>query len=664
MQTAALALPIPGIFWGDYPERAEPLDPAAPVRRRVNAGRLPGNAVWQRRVAGIRARVQVLQGLGDAAFRALLPDLQARLAHDRLAPAAVDAACAHVVEAARRALDRVAFDGQVVAALCMMDNCLVEMATGEGKSLATALAAAIAALGGIPVHVITANDYLVARDAHSFQPLFELLGLEAAAVVSGQETELRQAAYQHPIVYATARELAFDYLRDRLRHGSGPALVRRLRMQAQPARNRPLLRGLCMAIIDEADSVLIDDAQMPLVLSREVRDPTAYAFLWQAWMLSERFTAGLHFLELPAAQRVVLTDAGRQELARLAERLPPVWKNTLHREDTVQSALAMRHCLRRDRDYLVIAPAGAQPARIALIDSVTGRIAEGRKWSAGLHALAALKEGLQPEGELQTLASITFQRFFRRYHRLGGMSGTLVEVRRELRRMYGLEIVKLPARRPLRRVRWPTLAFEDDARRWESAARRVAALSAQGRPVLVGTDSVEASQRLSACLRAAGIAHTVLNARHDAEEAAIVAQAGQAGRVTVSTNMAGRGTDILLTPQALAAGGLHVLCCQRNLSRRHDRQLAGRAGRQGEPGSVETWLSPLPSTGAQRGRLAAGLTALRQRSLPRCASTLLDVMLWLLQYNHEMRRSHQRQVLFQRDCELEQSLSFCGANGC
>ncbi len=660
-----LALPIPGIFWGDYPERAEPLDPKAPLRRRLSRGGMPGAAAWQRRVAGVRVQAAALQALPDAAFQARRHALQARLAHEQLASAAVDAACAYVVEAARRSLDRVAFDGQVQAALCMLDNCLVEMATGEGKSLATALAAALAAMGGIPVHVLTANDYLVTRDAAAFRPLFRLLGLEVATVVAGDSRESRQAAYAQPIVYATSREVAFDYLRDRLRHGGGaPALVQRLRLETGGDRERPLLRGLCMAIIDEADSVLIDDAMMPLVLSREVVDPAARAFLWQAWTLSARLQAGRHFLEVPGAQRVVLTEAGRQALAEMAQPLPAVWKNTQHREDTLQSALAVRHCLHRDRDYLVTPAQGQTPARIALIDVVTGRIADGRKWSAGLHALAALKEGITPEGELHTLKSITFQRFFRRYHRLGGMSGTLTEVRGELRRMYGMEIVRVAPRRPLARQVWPTRLFADDARRWQAVVQRVAALSAAGRPVLVGTDSVAASQALSTCLREAGVAHVVLNARHDAEEAAVVAQAGRAGRITVSTNMAGRGTDILLAPEALAAGGLHVLCCQYNPSRRHDRQLAGRAGRQGEPGSVETWISLQGRVRAEPARLGAWLLRRQVPGISPCPSPLLDAMLRIVQYFQETRRSRQRQMLFRHDAELEQGLSFCGPHGC
>jgi preprotein translocase subunit SecA len=656
--------PVPGLFWGDYPERAEAADPARERRHRLTAGHTaPRLSAWQRRVDGVRGQAQAWAGLSFAAFEALRPGLQARLAHEGLTAQAVDAACAYVVEAARRVLGRTAFDGQVIAALCMMDNRLVEMATGEGKSLATALAAALAALAGIPVHVLTANDYLVARDAEAFQPLFAQLGLRAAPVLAGQDTATRRAAYQQPIVYATAREVAFDYLRDRLQHGGEPGLARRLRTQALPADERPLLRGLCMALIDEADSVLVDEATMPLILSRRLRDPGAHAFLWQAWMVSARLREDLHFQALHEPRRVVLTDAGREEVARLAAALPPVWKNTLHREEILQLALAMRHLLHRDRDYLVTDPGDGEPPRIDLIDTVTGRIAEGRKWSAGLHALAAIKEGLPPEGELEVLSRITFQRFFRRYHRLAGMSGTLWEVRAELRSLYGLRILRVPPRLPLRRGVGPTRCFATDAARWQAVARRAAELAAAGRPVLIGTDSVAASQELSEVLQAAGVAHVVLNARHDAAEAAIVSCAGRPGRITVSTNMAGRGTDILLAPEALAAGGLHVLCCQRNPSRRHDRQLHGRAGRQGEPGSCETWAS-MESEPQGPWPVPRAVQALLQPRDPveplRVPSTLLDGMLRFLQYGHEKSQSRRRQRLFWHDWEAERQMSFCG----
>lgn len=659
---------VPGLVWGDYPERAEPADPKQALRSRRRApGWARGFATWLRRAQGVQAQSQRWNTWSDADFDAWLPKVQARLHHDGFTADALDTACACVVQAVRRTMGRQPFDQQVMAALCMLDNRLVEMGTGEGKSLATAMAAALAALAGIPVHVFTANDYLVARDAQAFQPLFLRLGLDVGAVLTGQAPKDRRRAYQQAIVYATARELAFDYLRDRLRHGSETsAMAQRLRAQTLSPEQRPLLRGLCMAIVDEADSVLIDDATLPLILSRRVRDPAARAFLWQAWIVSGRLEDGEDFEALPGTQQVRLTEVGRQHLEALAQGLPAVWKNTLHREETVRSALLVRHLLHRDQDYLVRADTQGEP-RIELVDRVTGRVAQGRRWSAGVHALVALKEGLVPEDETETLSRITFQRFFRRYHRLAGMSGTLVEARSELRSLYGLDIVRVPHRLPVRRLVWPTRCFRTDAERWIAVAQRVSALAAQGRPVLVGTDSVEASQQLSAVLQVRCVAHVVLNAHNDGVEAVIVAEAGRAGRVTVSTHLAGRGTDILLSPQALAAGGLHVLNCQCNGSRRLDRQLCGRAGRQGEPGSSEHWLS-LESVRRAGHTVTAGtlatVAAVRgagtESSGP--VGACLDGVVAMSQWALEDRQSAGRRALFRQDTLMEGQLSFCGTH--
>lgn len=673
MSGAAPSLPIPGLRWGAYPQRLDGDGRRRPGRiaglaERWLSGRrqrLPARHDWSARVTRIQARARSWQDLDERAFTRLTQTVRERFARDGLRPATIDAAAACAVEAARRALGRAAYDGQVQAAIAMNDNVLVEMATGEGKSLATALAAAMAALAGIPVHVLTANDYLVTRDAEAFQPLFELLGLTVATVLADTSTPLRRAAYASAIVYTTAREVAFDYLRDRMNHpgcGHDGVLVERLR-QAGSMSAGPVLRGLCMAIIDEADSILIDEAQMPLILSRELRDASVHAAMCQAWMLSSRLVAGRDFIVIEGERTVLLEAAGRDHLEALAAPLKGAWKNRLHREQLVLSALTARHALVRDRDYLVTNEVERSLRRIELIDAVTGRIAVGRRWSAGIHALVALKERLTPEADLETIDRITFQRFFRRYHRLGGSSGTLTEARRELRRVYGLAIVPVAPRLALQRQAWPTRWFVDDASRDLAIVDRVRALSGAGRPVLIGTDSVADTRRVSACLHHAGIDHAVLDARFDADEAALVAAAGAAGRVTVSTNMAGRGTDIQLTPQARASGGLHVLLCQHNGSRRHDRQLAGRAGRQGDPGSCETWLSmAFRGYDAGRGRHPAAplLAPFVRDTEVRLPAALLKGIQQLSQRAEEHRLQRQRARMLAEDRHLQQSLSFSG----
>ncbi len=654
------AAPMPGLLWGPYPERADRHDARAP--QRPTRARQPAAA----RVAAVRCEMARLATQDDASLSAQLRSQQPHWAMDVSRPQHVEQAVALAAECARRALGKTAYDGQLAAALQLLDEQLVEMATGEGKSLATAIAAAAAALSGMPVHVITANDYLVQRDADGFRPLFERLGLTVAAVTAPLGSDERRQAYAQSVVYVTAKELVFDYLRDRtLRQAGRAALQRRVAALGAPAAAGPLLRGLCMAIIDEADSVLIDEALMPLILSRETSDAAGRAYRWQAWALSGKLSEGADFACHAGTRQVLLTEAGRARITELTQTLAPLWRSTRHREHAICTALCARHLYQRDRDYIVqpaLDERGRRADRIVIVDAVSGRLSEGRRWSQGLHAMVAIKEGCKPEPELETIAQITYQRFFRRYHRLGGLSGTLSESRAELRQLYGLAIVTVPPRLPPQRRIDATRVFATAAARWAAVAERCATLTAQGRPVLVGTDSVADSQDLSAVLAAADLAHTVLNAHYDADEAAIVARAGEAGRITVATNMAGRGTDIAVGVAECAAGGLHVLCCQLNPSRRIDRQLLGRAARQGQPGSAETWIAldhqrfSLDAT----GRLAARLMALAASAgdTPPWRHHWLQLCLGQLQHTDERRHAHARTTFFRQDCMAERGLSF------
>ncbi len=505
MNTAAL--PVPGMRWGTYPERPEP-----PGGRHWRRGlplpftlRWPGT--WRRRAQAVWQQAAHWQALDDAAFAGLRDGVQTALLHQGLDGPAAEQALAYVAEAARRTQGRQAYETQLMAALALLRGHLAEMATGEGKSLAAALTAGVAALAGIPVHVLTANDYLVERDAETFTPLYQLLQLRCAWVGARHDDAQRRHAYAADVVYATAREAAFDYLRDRMRHGTGDApLQQRARALARRSSDGPVLRGLCMAVIDEADSILIDEAQMPLVLSREVVDPAARAFLWQAWALSGRLALGHDFGLEGTPARAVLRPAGLERLARLAEGLGPLWVNAQHRAETVVTALSARHLLQRDRDYVVVPgdPAQRQKPEIAIVDGLSGRIAEGRRWSRGLHGLVALKEGIPMPPESETMLQMTYQRYFRRYHRLCGMSGTLAEGRSELRQLYGCTMLRVPLRLPDRSAAWPLRCYADEAARRSAAVARAQALAATGRPVLIGCDSVAASEAMAEALAAAG----------------------------------------------------------------------------------------------------------------------------------------------------------------
>lgn len=644
----AHVLPVPGPVWGDYPMRAA--DDRAPAWRWPPRGRA-GAAC--RRIA-----IQAQQGaqaprLEGAALAEALRAVRLRLRRDGMQGRAASAALGLVARVAADTLGWKARPTQLFAAAALLDNCMAEMATGEGKTLAIGLAAAVAALAGMPVHVITANDYLAARDATRLTPLFSALGLRAAALSGVSGDSGRRAVYAHDIVYATAKDLAFDFLRDRLARQGGLDRAAAHLAPTGDAPPAPLLRGLCMALIDEADSILLDEAEVPLILSRAAPHAARRALLWQALAQARSLVEKRDFTLQPADRNARLTAAGEERLAGLAMGLGGPWLRPRYRREAVLTALAALHLYHRDEHYLV------KDGAVELLDEITGRVAVGRVWSRGLHTAVALKEGLRPPAETETLAQTTFQRFFQRYWRLAGISGTLAEAGAELRAVYGTPIVGVPLHRPSRRVEGPVRRFHDRDMLFKAVAERTAELRGAGRPVLIGTDSVDASQALAARLAAAGIPAAVLNALHDADEAAIVAAAGRAGQVTVATRMAGRGTDIELDAAALAAGGLHVISCQNNLSRRLDRQLAGRAGRHGDPGSTERWLLRILDTPARPETADIDWIWKSTNAIVVWLRDAAPVRSWI-QWREERRRAVMRQRLLEQDLYWERRLSFAG----
>lgn len=497
-------------------------------------------------------------------------------------------AFALIRELAERTINLRHYDSQLMGGWVMLHGQLAEMETGEGKTLAATLAAATAALAGIPVHVITVNEYLVQRDAEAMGPLYRALGLTVGYVIHSMTPEERRAGYACDIVYGTNKQVAFDYLRDRLLLGNNRS---RLRLQLESAyadNNRQsqfLLRGLCFAIVDEADSVLIDEARTPLILSRNIDSEKEHAAYHQALKLAQALENRHDFI-LDAAQRnVQLSMAGQQKLADLPLSKKGLWRNSRRREELVCQALHALHLLHRDRDYLV------SEEKVLIVDANTGRTMPDRSWERGLHQLVEAKEGCPLTDAREQVGRLTYQRLFRRYMRLGGMTGTAREVSSELWAVYGLRVQRIPLHRPSRRRELPTLIYPRTKDKWDTVIASVREMQAQGRPVLIGTSSVADSELLSRKLTVTGISHRVLNARQDREEAEIVAAAGKKRQVTVATNMAGRGTDIPLADGVAELGGLHVLAACRNEAKRIDRQLAGRSARQGDPGSHQAILS-------------------------------------------------------------------------
>jgi preprotein translocase subunit SecA len=585
------------LSFGAYPQRLAQSDAPAlqaawrALRSRVARPSAPGLApAVAHALAAARRR---LQATPNAPLAAEVDAVRAQLRQRNPGPLALPRALALASVAMTRTLGKTPYDTQLHAAWLILQGRLVEMATGEGKTLAAAIAAAVAALGGTPVHLLTANDYLVRRDRDSLAPFFDALGASSACVTAGATREQRIDAWRHDIVYSTARELAFDYLRDHvaLRGSRDARLLRAQGLDVQEsgapqAAVVPVLPGLCCCIVDEADSILLDEAVVPLILCAPTRALDAAGYR-RAFEVSTQLRRQRDYTLQPTRRSAQLTDAGRGRVATQVRGAGGVLTPTRRAFELVEAALAARLFYRRDREYVL---QGAQ-SRIELIDELTGRIAEGRQWQGALHAMVEIKEGLAPSPPTVTAAQITYQRFFPRYLRLGGMSGTLLEARHELRVAYNGAAVRMALHRPGRRLMLGERCFVDAAHKWKAVLESVRAVAGAGRPVLVGTDSVADSAHLSALLHAAGIEHQLLNAVQDVDEADRVAHAGRAGMVTVATNIAGRGTDIALDASAAASGGLHVIATMRNRSRRVDRQLIGRCARHGDPGSAQTLLA-------------------------------------------------------------------------
>ena len=599
-----------------------------------------------------------LRDQSDQRVRQRADELRARLSRGRVDTQAIELAFALTREAARRHVGLRHFPVQLLGGFAMLNGALAEMQTGEGKTLTALLPAVAAGLMGRPVHIVTVNDYLARRDAEALGAVYNALGLSVGLIVNGQQPKDRQRAYACDVTYCTNKELVFDYLRDQLILGSRRSRSRLLLDQllhpdGQDADRPLLLRGLHFAIIDEADSVLIDEARTPLILSglsdEGDNDPALYD---TAFEVAGKLASGTDF-QIRSDQKIVrLTPQGRQHIVQLTARLPGLWRVRRAREELVQQALSAEHIFRRDVQYIVT------DNKVQIVDEFTGRVMPDRTWERGMHQMIEAKEGCAITGRLETLARITYQRFFRRYIHLCGMTGTASEAAGELRAVYGLRVVRIPTNRPLRRVATGIRVFAGAAPKWQAVVDSVSAATRLNRPVLIGTRSVDASEHVGALLKAAGLDPVILNARQDRQEAEIIASAGQPGRVTVATNMAGRGTDIKLNPAATEAGGLHVIMTECHESGRIDRQLFGRAGRQGDPGTYEAIVA-LDDELFQRfvGRRMIGLTA---KVMSRWTSAHARLLKFWGQKRAERVHARVRRQTLAGDYRMNEILGFSG----
>jgi preprotein translocase subunit SecA len=521
-------------------------------------------------------------------------------AHRRADAAIIDRAFALATEAVRRNSGFVLHAEQVLAALALADDCCVELATGEGKTVTAVLPAALRAWSGRGVHVVTVNDYLARRDADTNRGAFAMLGLRVGVLQESSEPADRRAAYAADVTYGADKQFIFDFLRDRLAAplgaragallltdllGDDGAQTLGLNIADPRWSDRVVQRGLHAAIIDEADSVLIDDSVTPAIISSGAEGDKDTSHLAAAARLVKALNVDQHYKVAERLRQVSLTDEGRALIASHAHWFPAFYTGKRRRESLVTQALVARELYELDRDYVIC------EGKIEIVDRSTGRVLPGRMWELGLHQAVEAKQGVEITGRRATAARSSYQGFFRRYARLCGMSGTCMEVGPEMWTWYRLPVVKVPTHKPTIREQPRDRIFDTLDAKFSGVVARVQEAHAKGQPVLVGTWRIDDSERLAERLREAGIPCMVLNAQREAEEATIVANAGEVGAVTVATNMAGRGTDIRLSPDALARGGLLVIATERHDERRVDRQLFGRSGRQGDPGRAETFVS-------------------------------------------------------------------------
>ncbi|MDO1510447.1 MULTISPECIES: preprotein translocase subunit SecA [unclassified Neisseria] len=571
---------------------------------------------YRKTVAKINARETEMQALSDKALQAKTAEFKERLAKGETLDDILEEAFAVCREASRRVLGMRHFDVQLIGGMVLHNGKIAEMRTGEGKTLVATLAVYLNALNGKGVHVVTVNDYLAARDAGIMEPLYNFLGLTVGVIISDMQPFFRQTAYNADITYGTNNEFGFDYLRDNM----------------VTDQYDKVQRDLAFAVVDEVDSILIDEARTPLIISGQADDNVQ---LYQTMdkvpsRLSRQETEedeGDYWVD-EKGHTVILSEAGHEHAEDILTEM-----GLLQEGDSLYSAaniMLMHHLMaalrahtlfHKDQHYVI------QDGEVVIVDEFTGRLMSGRRWSEGLHQAIEAKEGVEIKRENQTLASITFQNYFRLYEKLAGMTGTADTEAFEFQSIYGLETVIIPTNRPMQRKDFNDQIFRTAEEKYEAVINDIQACFDKGQPVLVGTTSIENSELVSELLTKAGLPHNVLNAKEHEREALIVAQAGKPGMITVATNMAGRGTDIVLGgnvkhqsdairadenlsdeekqiriaklengweadhKKVLAAGGLHIIGTERHESRRIDNQLRGRAGRQGDPGSSRFYLS-------------------------------------------------------------------------
>lgn len=542
---------------------------------------------------------------------------------------------------------------QFIGAYVLLTGRLAEMPTGEGKTLVAGMAALIMAATGNYVHVLTTNAYLAQRDQTELNPLFNFFNISSGAIYSDMEIDERKIHYHQSICYVSANEIVFDYLKDHISgKGVEPKQIENLRALANGYMdNSMIIPALHFCIVDEADSVFIDEAQTPMVLSQESESLIEKTMIYWAIQQAKCLIPDIDFTMFASEHRIDIQSIPIEKEISLPKSVRPIWYNFAWKMLLVKQALTALHLYHKDQHYII------QDHKVQIVDEFTGRIMADRSWEEGLHQLIEAKENVELTQGRDNLARMTFQRFFRRYLLLSGLTGTGLEVSRELWMIYRLKVCQIPPNLKSKRKQLKHCYFKTQHEKYAAIAKHAQTISAQHRAILIGTRSIEASEAISKALEQLNLNHTVLNARQDAEEATIITNAGQSGHITVATNMAGRGTDIKLSLEAKNAGGLHVILTEFHESARIDRQLFGRAGRQGEQGSCVAYVSGQDQLMQQNIQISAVLIDCIPRFLQHY---FLKMAIKYMQIKCQRRAYRHRIAMFKHDKNLNSQIGFAG----
>lgn len=635
------------------------LDAAWDTGRGLVGRFVPRQRMFMARAEKVLALEKDFSEISDSKLRASAGELRQTFRLRRDQPCDLERAFALVREVAFRQIGEKPFPVQIAGAFAIESGCVTEMATGEGKTLACTLPATIAGWRGQGCHIITVNDYLAGRDSEWMGSVYRFCGLNVAHIENSMAPADRREAYLADITYCTNKEVTADFLRDRLTLGSfkgfSSALLSEIIGGTGRLTGRLVQRGLSCAIVDEADSVLIDEAVTPLIISGDAPNPEQTESFCQAAEIASQMNPESDYHVDFRYRQVELTNNGKECLSKLSGELGSIWKGARRSEELVSQALSAKELFLKDKHYVI------DDGKIVIVDEFTGRLMPDRSWRAGLHQAVEAKEGLEVTAPKDTYARISFQRFFRMYNKLAGMTGTANESKAEFWQIYHLPVAIIPTNRPCVREKLPDLILPTESAKWQKIVSGISRIHKTGRPILIGTRSVHASEHLSKLLNTEELDHQVLNAVHHHKEAQIVAGAGQAGKITVATNMAGRGTDIKLGRGVADMGGLHVIASERHESARIDRQLFGRSGRQGDRGSAQAIVS-LEDELISRYSTHIG-SLLRRRygnATEDISSVLTEKAFGMAQRRAEAMQLRQRKSVLRTDHWLDEQLGFAG----